>query len=89
MILFLPILLCYFLSILYNISLHGATKYHSSIVCRINPYQYVHDTFRSNNYTTMNKWTSKEPRFVPISYELKDNILGIRILCVKWIRSFY
>lgn len=23
----------------------------------------------------MNKWTSKEPRFVPISYELKDNIL--------------
>ena len=26
----------------------------------------------------MNKWTSKEPRFVPISYELKDNILWNR-----------
>lgn len=23
----------------------------------------------------MNKWTSKEPRFIPISYEMKDNIL--------------
>ena len=45
------------------------------MIYRINPYQYVHDTFRSNNYTTKNKWTSKEPRFVPISYELRDNIL--------------
>ena len=26
----------------------------------------------------MNKWTSKEPRFVPISYELKENILWNR-----------
>ena len=42
---------------------------------RYNPYQYVHDVFRSNNYTTIYKWTSKEPLFVPIAYELKDNIL--------------
>lgn len=45
------------------------------MIYRNNPYQYVHDAFRSNNYTTTNKWASKEPRFVPISYELKDNIL--------------
>lgn len=74
-IMILFILFCNLLFIRYFIPLHGVTRHQSSMIYRINPYQYVHDTFRSNNYTTMNKWTSKEPRFVPISYELKDNIL--------------
>lgn len=72
---FLLILFCNLLLIRYFIPLRGVPTHQSSMIYRKNPYQYVHDAFRSNNYTTTNKWTSKEPRFVPISYELKDNIL--------------
>ena len=72
---FLLILLCNLLLIRLFIPLYGVTTHQSSMIYRKNPYQYVHDAFRSNNYTTTNKWTSKEPRFVPISYELKENIL--------------
>ena len=75
-IMILLILFCNLLLIRYFIPLHGVTRHQSSMIYRINPYQYVHDAFRSHNYTTINKWTSKEPSFVPISYELKG--LGAR-----------
>ena len=77
-IMFLLILFCNLLLIRLFIPLYGVTTHQSSMIYRKNPYQYVHDAFRSNNYTTTSKWTSKEPRFVPISYELKDNILWNR-----------
>ena len=42
---------------------------------RRNPYQYVHDAFRRNNYTTSNKFVSKDPLFFNIRYEVKHNII--------------
>ena len=42
---------------------------------RRNPYQYVHDAFRRNNYTTNNKFVSKDPLFFNIRYEVKHNTI--------------
>ena len=75
MILLLVFLFFYCILDYYFASLRDITKYQLIMSIRSNPYQYVHDIFRGNNYTTTNKWTSKDPQFAPISYEMKDNIL--------------
>lgn len=46
-----------------------------SIPCRVVEYQYVHDTFRRNNYTTYDKFNSSDPLFHPIHYEMKQNMV--------------
>ena len=46
-----------------------------SLLVRSNPYQYVHNAFRRNNYTTNNKFVSKDPLFFNIRYEMKQNII--------------
>ena len=46
-----------------------------NIPCKAVEYQYVHDTFRRNNYTTYDKFNSSDPLFYPIHYEMKQNVL--------------
>ena len=45
------------------------------ISCRSNPYQYVHDAFRRNNYVINHKFISNDTRFITIPYEVKQNML--------------
>lgn len=75
MILLEVFLFCYCVLGYYYSSLRDNVKHQQLIRNRNDPYQYVHDVFRSKNYTTIDKWVSKEPLFNPISYELKDNII--------------
>lgn len=59
---------------LYHSILCNEACHYSLVRNRINAYQYVHNTFRRNNYTTLNKWISKDPNFRPITYAIGDNI---------------
>lgn len=49
--------------------------FQSVVKTRTDPYQYVHDAFRKNNYTTLDQWTSKDPLFQPISYQIGNHIM--------------
>ena len=47
------------------------------------PYQYVHDQFRQRGFT-IGKFTSTDPSYVPIPYEVKQNVLwNHRSVCVN------
>ena len=60
-------------SVYHSILCNEACHY-SLVRNRINAYQYVHNIFRRNNYTTLDKWFSKDPNFHPITYAIGDNI---------------
>ena len=47
----------------------------SEVTIRRGQYQYVHDTFRRNGFTRNKKFISKDPYFINIHYEMKQNIV--------------
>ena len=54
------------------------------LTTRKNPFHHVHDVFKKNKYSITEKFTSRDPSFVPIEYGLKQNMMwNLNSVCQK------
>ena len=61
------------LNLISLIQMHGRLR-EKTLIVRKSTYHYVHDAFRYNNYST-NRFVSNDTGFIPIHYELRQNML--------------